>query len=410
MLPYQSLPNVAAGQGLRLLDGITVLDLTSSIAGPYAAMQLGDMGARVIKVERPSNGDDSRAWGPPFLQGESLWFMSVNRNKESIVLDYGTDAGREVLINMVRKADVVITNLLERVLRKLKLDPASLQAVNPALIHVSITGFGLSGERRNMPCYDLIAEGYSGVMDLTGEADSPPQKVGTPAADLIPGVDAAFAAVAALLDRTRTGKGHCIDVAMVDSMVRFMSPRILPYLGSGEVPHRTGARDSVIAVYQVFDTQDKPITLGLGNDAIWKRFWEAVGQPEKGLEEQFRSNADRRNARAQIVAAIQDILRGNGRAHWLSLFVAANVPAGPVNSIEDLVNDPVLRDRGLFYKVTTAQRDVPQVGFGVTVDGVSGTYRSEPPMLGQHTVHLLRDWLGFDESRIRTLKESGTVR
>lgn len=409
MLPYQSLTNVAAGQGLKLLDGVTVLDLTTSIAGPYAAMLLGDLGARVIKIERPRNGDDSRAWGPPFLQGESLWFMSVNRNKESIVLDYSTDAGRAVLTDMLRKADVVITNLMERVLRKLKLDPASLKSVNPGIVHVSITGFGLTGERKNLPCYDLIAEGYSGVMDLTGEADSPPQKVGTPAADLIPGVDAALAAVAALLDRTRTGQGHSIDVAMVDSMVRFMSPRILPYLGSGEVPQRTGARDSVLAVYQVFDTRDNPITLGIGNDAIWKRFWEAAGKPEMGMDERFKSNADRRAARQEIVGEIQELLRAKGRDHWLAVFAAANVPAGPVNTIEDLVNDKALQERGLFYRADTQHREIPQVGFAVAIDGVSNTYRSEPPVLGQHTLQVLGDWLGYDEARIRILRDAGTV-
>jgi crotonobetainyl-CoA:carnitine CoA-transferase CaiB-like acyl-CoA transferase len=170
-----------------------------------------------------------------------------------------------------------------------------LSALNPRLVFVSLTGFGMEGARRDFPCYDLIAEGYSGVMDLTGEADSPPQKVGTPAADLISGMDAAMAVLGALFERASSGQGHQIDIAMVDSMTRFMSPRILPFLGTGEIPHRSGARDSVIAVYQAFETQDKPLTLGLGNDAIWKRFWEAVGEPAKGLDPRFASNEDRRN-------------------------------------------------------------------------------------------------------------------
>ena len=311
-------------------------------------MLLADMGAEVVKIERPGAGDDSRAWGPPFLDGESLWFLSVNRNKHSVTLDYTGEAGRKVLHDLVRKADVVIVNLVERVQKKLGVDYASLKAIRPDLVYVSLTGFGLTGARKDFPCYDLIAEGYSGVMDLTGEADSPPQKVGTPAADLIAGMDAAYAAVAALFDRSRSGRGHKIDIAMIDSMTRFMAPRIVPYLGSGEVPKRTGARDSVIAVYQVFETQDDPITLGLGNDAIWKRFWDAVGRPEPGADARYATNADRRAARAEIVAEIQKVLLTRRRDEWLKLFVEAKVPAGPVNRVDQVSSDPELISRGPF--------------------------------------------------------------
>ncbi len=205
MLPLDSLPAPAAPPASTLLAGVTVVDLTTSIAGPYATMLLGDMGARVIKVERPGAGDDCRAWGPPWLDGESLWFMSVNRNKESVTLDYSNAAGRKVLHDMVRKADVVIVNLVARVQQKLGIDYATLKAIKPDLVFVSLTGFGLTGARKDFPCYDLIAEGYSGVMDLTGEAESPPQKVGTPAADLISGMDAAMATLAALFERGEIG-------------------------------------------------------------------------------------------------------------------------------------------------------------------------------------------------------------
>src|SRR5687767_614053 len=303
-------------------------------------MLLADMGADVIKIERPGAGDDSRAWGPPFLDGESLWFLSVNRNKRSIALDYSAAAGRGVLHDLVRAADVVILNLVARVQKKLGIDYESLKAIKPDVVFVSLTGFGMEGARKDFPCYDLIAEGYSGVMDLTGEADSPPQKVGTPAADLIAGMDAAYAMLAALFDRSRSGRGHNIDIAMIDSMTRFMAPRIIPYLGSGEVPKRTGARDSVIAVYQTFETRDDPITLGLGNDAIWKRFWEAVGRPERGRDARHASNVERRAARTEIVAEIQDVLRARPRDEWLKIFVEAKVPAGPVNRVDQVSSDP----------------------------------------------------------------------
>ena len=404
MLPLDSLPLPASPPAATLLAGITVIDLTTSIAGPYATMLLGDMGARVIKVERPGSGDDCRAWGPPWHEGESLWFLSVNRNKESITLDYSGDAGRKVLHDLVKKADVVIVNLVGRVQKKLGIDYAALQAIKPDLVFVSLTGFGLTGARKDFPCYDLIAEGYSGVMDLTGEADSPPQKVGTPAADLISGMDAAMATLAALFERAKSGKGHQIDIAMVDSMTRFMSPRIVPYLGTGEVPQRTGAKDSVIAVYQAFDTQDKPLTLGLGNDAIWKRFWQAVGQAEKGEDARYASNADRRAARAEIVADIEKILLTKPRDVWLQLFMQAKVPAGPVNSVEDLAQDPELIARGLLYTADSGGRRVPQVGLGIGIDGSNATYRSPPPKLGEHTAAILRDWLGYDMQAVAALR------
>jgi crotonobetainyl-CoA:carnitine CoA-transferase CaiB-like acyl-CoA transferase len=393
----------------RLLDGICVLDLTTSIAGPYATMLLADMGAAVVKVERPGSGDDCRAWGPPFLDGESLWFLSVNRNKQSVTLDYSQPAGRGVLHDLVRRSDVVITNLVPRVQRKLGVDAETLQSLRPDLVIVSLTGFGVKGERAEFPCYDLIAEGYSGVMDLTGEADSPPQKVGTPAADLIAGMDAAFATVSALFDRRGSGRGHVIDIAMIDSMTRFMAPRIVPYLGSGEVPRRTGARDSVISVYQTFDTADRPITLGLGNDAIWKRFWVAVGRPATGEDPRYATNVLRREARAAIVGEIQDVLKARRRDEWLALFAEHKVPAGPVNSAAEVAADPLLVARGMFFADRSDSREVPQVGFGIGVDGARATYRSPPPRLGEHTDTILRDRLGYDAARVAELRQQGIL-
>lgn len=409
MLPLDNLPPPAGGPSLALLNGITVLDLTTSIAGPYAAMQLGDMGAEVIKIERPGKGDDCRAWGPPWLDGESLWFMSVNRNKQSVTLDYTNDAGRAVLHDLVRKSDVVIVNLTGRVQKKLGVDHAALSAVRADIVHVSLSGFGLTGARKDFPCYDLIAEGYSAVMDLTGEAESPPQKIGTPAADLIAGMDAAYATLAALFDRQRSGKGHKIDISMIDSMTRFMSPRIVPYLGGGPLPKRTGARDSVISVYQTFDTQDRPITLGLGNDGIFKRFWQAVGQPAVADDPRYATNAERCAVRPELVEKIQAVLRTQTREHWLKKFVEYNVPAGPVNSAEEVARDPELMARGLFYTATAGTRKIPQVGLGIAVDDSNATYRSAPPLLGEHNNTVLGGLLGYDAAHISQLKTQKVI-
>jgi crotonobetainyl-CoA:carnitine CoA-transferase CaiB-like acyl-CoA transferase len=217
-------------------------------------------------------------------------------------------------------------------------------------------------------------------------------------------MDAAMATLAALFERAKSGKGHEIDIAMIDSMTRFMSPRIVPYLGTGDVPQRTGAKDSVIAVYQAFDTQDKPLTLALGNDAIWKRFWQALGEPARGEDARFVSNAGRRAARAEIVADIQAILKTKPRDEWLVLFVQAKVPAGPVNSVDDLARDPQLIARGLLYTAESGGRRVPQVGLGIGFDGANSTYRSPPPKLGEHTGAVLRDWLGYDAQTVAGLR------
>jgi crotonobetainyl-CoA:carnitine CoA-transferase CaiB-like acyl-CoA transferase len=408
-LPLNSLPSANLGGGFDLLAGIRVLDLTTSIAGPYAGMLLGDLGAEVIKIERPGRGDDCRAWGPPFLDGESLWFLSVNRNKRSVTLDHAAEAGRAVLLDLVRKTDLVLVNLVSRAQAKLGVDHAALSRVRPDLIHVSLTGFGLTGARADMPCYDLIAEGYSSVMDLTGEAGADPQKVGTPAADLIAGMDAAMIGIAALFDRARTGRGHALDVSMVDSMTRFMAPRIVPYLGSGVVPKRTGAKDSVIAVYQVFNTADAPMNLALGNDAIWQRFWQAAGEPAMAQDARYATSAQRHGARAEIVARIGELLRTRPRDHWLPLLAAAKVPAGPIYRVDEVAADPALQERGVVYRLEADGRVIPQVGLGIHVDGARAGVRLAPPRLGEHTDAVLAGLLDYDRRRIEDLRSAGVV-
>jgi len=409
MIPANLLPPPATDPPLAMLDGIRVLDLTTSIAGPYATLLLADLGAAVVKIERPGNGDDARAWGPPFLGGESLWFLSVNRNKQSLALDYSQPEGLAILHGLAAQADVIVVNQVERSQKKLGIDHATLSALNPRLIHVSITGFGLSGERSDQPCYDLIAEGYSGVMDLTGEVEQGAQKVGTPAADLLAGSDAAMAAMAAIISRARSGRGQHIDIAMVESMTRFMAPRLVPYLGSGELPRRSGGKDSVIAIYQTFDTADDPITLGLGNDNIWTRFCEAIGQDAMGANPEYANNVKRREARAEIVEAIQAILLRQPRAHWLALFAKARIPAGPINRLDQVAADAELQARGLFYQVDNDGCSIPQVGLGIRFDGNSQSYRSAPPRLGQHNREVLQSWLGLSAQEVDQLGQKNIL-
>lgn len=382
-LPCENLPLVPAGQGFTLLSGVTIVDLTTSVAGPYATMLLSDFGAEVIKVERPE-GDDARQWGPPFLDGQALWFASVNRNKKSVTLDVRTKEGMERLRKLILKADVVVTNHPPDVQRKLKLDHRSIRREKADLIFVSITGFGLTGPRSELTCYDLIAEGYSGIMDITGASDSAPQKIGAPAADMLAGQDAAMATMAALFDRARSGKGRLIDISLVESMTRLLACRVSSYLGSGTVPTRSGGTDSVIAIYQSFETQDEPLNLGLGTNGIWTRFWQAVGDAQFGARADFASNADRQSHRKEIVDRIQSLLRTKPRDEWLALFAKNRIPAGPINRVNNVTSDPALLDRGMFFVLKDGERFVPQTGLGIHIDGEACRPRSAPPTLGQH--------------------------
>ena len=342
-------------------------------------------------MERPA-GDDARQWGPPFLEGEALWFTAMNRNKRSVVLDIEQPADRAALFSLISLADIVVTNQPPEVQRKLGLDAQSLRDERPDLIFVSITGFGLSGERAGLTCYDLIAEGHSGIMDITGAQDGPPQKIGAPAADMLAGQDAAMATMAAVVGRLRHGRGCVIDVNLVESMTRFLACRLSSYMGSGEVPRRSGGTDSVIAIYQCFETLDLPINLGLGSDAIWERFWRAVGDPDFGSSPTYRTNRDRREHREAIVERIRSVLVTRSRADWLALFAKARIPAGPINAVDEVVADQALHDRGLFFSLQGQDgRTIPQIGLGIQIDGRWSVPRSLPPLLGQHTSEVINE-------------------
>lgn len=407
MLPSGQLPVKPAGSRFGLLSGVKVLDLTTSLAGPFGSMLLADLGAEVFKIERPGRGDDSRHWLPPVFAGQSLWFQSVNRNKHSITLDFSVPQGRELLHGLVQKVDVVLTNQLPKVQHKLGIDWDTLRQVRPDLVHVSLTGFGLEGQRAEDPCYDLIAEGYSGVMDLTGDADRDPQKVGTPAADLLGGADLALGCIAALYDRRVTGRGHHVEVSLVESMTRFLTPRIVSYLGSGELPRRSGARDSVIAIYQVFHTADEPITLAVPNDAIWQRLCVAIERPDLGSDTELATNAGRVGRRLSLVSTIQEILARQPRDAWLALFREQRIPAGPINRIDQITRDQELVRRGLFYRMEGA--GIPQVGLGIRIDGQEGGYDRVPPMLGADTSDVLTRLLDLPPDRLSVLRKEKII-
>jgi crotonobetainyl-CoA:carnitine CoA-transferase CaiB-like acyl-CoA transferase len=293
--------------------------------------------------------------------------------------------------------------------RKLRIDQDSLAQVRADLIHVSVTGYGFGGSEADKPCYDIVAEGLSGVMDMTGEPDSGPQKVGTAAADLLAGNDAALACLAALFERQRSGRGKRIDVCLFESMTRFMAPVLMSHLGSGEPLRRSGGRASVIAVYQVFETADEPLTLALPNEGIWRRFCEAVGLHELLSNPDYRDNAARHERRAPLVARIQELLRTRQRDHWLTLFARERIPSGPINSIDQVAQDTRLRERGFLFSVPGAHGPLPQVGLGIHFDGQPRGYRHAPPALGEHSAAILQGLLNMTPEECEQLRLAGTI-
>lgn len=408
-IPAQHLPLRHPDKRDGPLAGIRIIDLTTSIAGPYASMLLGDMGAEIVKVERPGVGDDSRQWGPPFINGIALWYLAVNRNKRSLTLNYSVAEGYRLLLDLVRQSDVVLTNHVPRVQKKLGIDDASLRAARADIVHVSLTGYGLTGEGADRPCYDIIAEGISGVMDMTGELDNDPQKIGTPAADLLGGTDAAMACLAALVERRSNGRGKKIDVSLVESMTRLMTPILMSHLGSGLGHRRSGAKDSVIAVYQMFHTADEPLTLALPNDGIWQRFCAATGLNDFIDNPDFRDSPSRRKNRDVIVARIDKLLRTRPRDQWLALFAENRIPAGPINRIDQIAADIGLHQRGLFYAIPSAGEPIPQVGLGIQFDGQPVGYRLAPPGLGQDNEFVLGDILGLSAGEIAQLNRANII-
>jgi crotonobetainyl-CoA:carnitine CoA-transferase CaiB-like acyl-CoA transferase len=391
--PVADLPPAVPSTGFSLLMGVRVLDLTTSVAGPYATLLLADLGCEVVKIERAGSGDDSRAWGPPFLNGDALWFLAVNRNKCSVGIDFANADDCNLLQSLAARADVVLTSYRQPLLDRLGLTYATLKDKKPDLIYCTITGYGLTGPNGALPGYDLIAEGISGIMDLTGEPETGPQKVGAPAADMLAGMDAAFAVVAALFDRERTGVGHQIDVSLVESMTRLLTPKIVSYLGSGEPQRRSGGTDSVIAIYQVFDTLDEPITLALGNDGIFNRFCALVGRDDLAADRRFADNQGRREHRTYLVEQIQDLLRSRPAREWLALFGDADVPAGPINHLESVVTDPQMLARGMFYRLGHGLDAIPQVNTGWHLDCRANSPRLPPPKLAEHNDLVVSSWL-----------------
>ena len=373
------------------LSGIRVLDFSHALAGPYCTMLLGDLGADVIKVEPPA-GDHSRQWGPPFINGESSYFLSVNRNKRSVVLDLKRPAARGVAEELAMVSDVVVENFKPGTMARLGLDAEKLQGMKRALVYASISGFGQS--QPTLAGYDQIAQGTSGMMSVNAAPDCPPTKVGVPIGDITAGMFASQAILAALVERSTTGKGRYIDVALNDSLLALFTYQAGRFFASGKVPVQEGNHHATIAPYGTFAVSDGFINVAVATDLQFVRFCEAIHAPELAADTRFATNAVRQAARSQLVGAIESHLREGTRAEWLARFEQFGIPAGPILDIEEAFASPLAIEREMRVKIQHPKAgEINQVGAPWKIDGRSSAIRMPPPLLGQHTAEVLSELL-----------------
>ncbi len=387
------------GEASLPLQGIRVLDLTHALAGPYCTMLLGDLGADVIKVEPPVTGDHSRQWGPPFINGESTYFLSVNRNKRSVVLDLKSRAGRSAARALAMASDVLVESFRPGTVKRLGLDAEELRGRKPELVYASISGYG-----QNQPTlagYDAIAQGTSGLMSLTGDPDGPPTKVGVPVGDITAGMFAAHAVLAALVDRERTRRGAYIDVALNDALLALHTYQAGRFFATGEAPGREGNYHATIVPYGTFKVRDGFINVAVGSDSQYQRFCEALDAPELASDPRFATNAQRQAARPELVREIERRLQNGSRAEWLDRLEQHGIPAGPILDLAEAFASPLASDREMRVEIAhpLAGR-ISQVGAPWKMDGRSSPIRLAPPSLGQHTAEVLRDVLGYDDAML----------
>jgi len=391
---------------VRPLEHLRVLDLSRVLAGPWCGQLLADLGAEVIKVERPGCGDDTRAWGPPYLAGtqESAYYLSCNRGKKSVTIDMAAPEGQALIRRLAAVSDVVIENFKVGGLARYGLDYDSLTAVKPDLIYCSITGFGQDGPYAQRAGYDFMIQAMGGLMSLTGE--NQPMKVGVAFADIFTGLYATVAIQAALAQRDRTGQGQHIDMALLDVQVSVLANQAMNYLTSGEVPRRMGNAHPNIVPYQAFATSDGHIILAVGNDGQFARFCRVAGAPDLSADPRFATNRARVENRSVLVPLLEDLLRRRASADWLAALEAEGVPSGPINALDAVFADPQVQHRGL--KTTLPH---PQAG---AVDLLACPIRfagaaTPPPLLGEHTAEVLTGLLGVDEDELARLRDRGVV-
>jgi crotonobetainyl-CoA:carnitine CoA-transferase CaiB-like acyl-CoA transferase len=402
------------------LAGVKVLDLTRVLAGPWCTQTLADLGADVVKIERPGAGDDTRSWGPPFLQddagrdtAEAAYYLGANRNKRSVTCDIATSAGQALIRQLALQADVFVENYKVGDMARYGLDYASLGALNPRMVYCSITGFGQTGPYKDRAGYDYAVQGLGGLMSVTGERDDlggGPQKVGVAVADLFTGMYASTAILAALRHAEKTGQGQHIDMALLDAQVAMLANLGANYLVSGKVPGRMGNAHQNIVPYQVFETSDGHIIIAVGNDSQYSKFCSAIGRKDLGENPKYLKNQDRVRNRATLAPEIAHTLKTRSRDAWLRALEAAQVPCGPINNLAEVFADPQVLSRGM---VDTWQHPLrAQVNLVASPIKMSATpVRTDrcPPRLGEHSTEVLQEWLGLSDEDIAQLRSKEVI-
>lgn len=392
------------------LSGIRVVDLTRVVSGPFATMQLADLGADVVKIEMPGAGDDSRAFGPPFVGGESAYFLSVNRNKKSVALDLKKPDARAALLRLVDGADVLVENFRPGTAERLGVGYDALAERNPGLVYAAITGFGRTGPERDRPGYDLVVQGEGGLMDVTGEPDGEPMKVGCPVADLVSGLYAAQGILAALRVREATGRGRRVDVAMLDAVASLLTYNAGAFFATGESPRRRGNRHPNIVPYAPFRASDGWINLGIANDAIWRRFCEVAGEPALARDPRFAAAPDRVVNADALIPLVERIVAGRARDEWVALLEAAGVPVGAIRTVGEVLTGPGITARGKVPALPHATAgDVRVVDTPIDLSDCETGAAFAPPRLGEHTREVLAAWAGLGEAEIDGLVATGAA-
>jgi crotonobetainyl-CoA:carnitine CoA-transferase CaiB-like acyl-CoA transferase len=394
---------------MRVLDDIYVVDLSRVLSGPVCTMILGDMGAEVVKVEPPPAGDDSRQWGPPFLGGTSTYFLSVNRNKKSLGLNLKTEQGRRILWKLIERADVLVENFRPGVLEKLGFGFEAVSKAHPRTIYCSISGYGHTGPYRDRPGYDVIAQAESGVMDLTGEPDRPPVKLGASLADIVTGLYALQGILVALLARHRTGKGQHIDVSLLDSMVSTLTYQAQIYLTTGRSPKRMGTRHPSIVPYESFETKDGFVNIGVTNQKQWTNFCRVLGFQELAADPRFEKMDARLKHYDELRPVIDAALSKLTRVEVIRKLTEVGIPVGPINSVAEILEDPQIHAREMIARLTHPRYGPLRVlGIPVKLSETPGSIEMPPPLFGENNRDVLAG-LGYSDSDIGEFAKAGVI-
>jgi len=399
------------------LSHIRVLDLSRVLAGPWAGQNLADLGAEVIKVERPKVGDDSRAFGPPWVKDkagkdtkDSAYFTSANRGKKSITVNISSAAGQAIVRELARASDVLIENYKYGDLARYGLGYDGLKAINPRLIYCSVTGFGQTGPYRERPGYDFMIQGMGGMMSVTGEHGGEPMRAGVPVADIITGMYASIAICAALAHRAESGKGQHLDLALLDSQIALLAYQNTNYFATGTPPKRIGNLHPNIVPYQPFHTADGEVIIACGNDNLYRKFCEAAGCPQLAGDARFATNGKRVENRAELTRLLQEIFSRRSTHEWLELLEAAGVPNGPINNVAQVFEEPQVRARGVRVELDhPVAGKLPTVASPMRFSGTPLEHKLAPPLLGEHTEEILRERLGRSAAQIAALRAEGVI-